>query len=423
MKKTEPFLGWIILIAAVILGGTLLASDMLFFRLLVGLGFGYTLARAFTGFAGSVNRAVRSGSAKLMRTMMFMFFITALLTTAFLLKAEDITTFGLWINPINLGLLLGAMLFGFGMSFSSCCATGTMTDLVTGLPRALITLIFFGIGVFIGFPIQKGSSIARAAWLTSETGELFSKGVFFPDLFKWDGMGGYLGALLLTALLGSLVVFLTYAYEKKRKAANRYTGVPSEIDQDKPEELNLSEYKLLSATTYQRYFAKAWTLKQGAVILSILFTLLMGVTKAGWGASTPYGLWIGKVLMLFGVSAEDLATFTKMPEASFTTPFFEHGVSVQNFGIIVGTLIFMLTAGLFSKFFKAELKIHAAEALMFAVGGLTMGFGTRLANGCNVGALYTPIANFSLSGWIFFVFMVVGGVIGNQVFKMILKEK
>lgn len=422
MKKTEPFIGWIVLILAVILGGTLLKTDMLFFRLLVGLGFGYTLSRAFTGFAGSVNRAFRTGSAKLMRTMMFMFFITALLTTAFLLKAEDITAYGLWINPINLGLLLGAMLFGFGMSFSSCCATGTMTDLVTGLPRALITLIFFCIGVFVGFPAQK-SSLATAAWLTSETGELFSKGVFFPDLFKWDGMGGYIGALLLTALLGSIVVFLSYRFEKKRKAANRYTGVVSEIDQDKHESLEISQYKLLSASTYQRYFVKPWTLKQGAVILSVLFTLLMGVTKAGWGASTPYGLWFGKVLMLFGVSAADLAAFTKMPEAGFTTPFFEHGVSVQNFGIIVGTLIFMLTAGLFSKVFTSELKIHAIEIVLFAIGGLTMGYGTRLANGCNVGALYSPIAAFSLSGWIFLVFMIIGGIIGNQIFKAVLKEK
>lgn len=353
---------------------------------------------------------------------MFMFFITALLTTSFLLKAEDITAYGLWINPINLGLLLGAMLFGFGMSFSSCCATGTMTDLVTGLPRALITLIFFCIGVFVGFPAQK-SSLATAAWLTSETGELFSKGVFFPDLFKWDGMGGYIGALLLTALLGSIVVFLSYRFEKKRKAANRYTGVVSEIDQDKHESLEISQYKLLSASTYQRYFVKPWTLKQGAVILSVLFTLLMGVTKAGWGASTPYGLWFGKVLMLFGVSAADLAAFTKMPEAGFTTPFFEHGVSVQNFGIIVGTLIFMLTAGLFSKVFTSELKIHAIEIVLFAIGGLTMGYGTRLANGCNVGALYSPIAAFSLSGWIFLVFMIIGGIIGNQVFKAVLKEK
>lgn len=42
-----------------------------------------------------------------------------------------------------------------------------------------------------------------------------------------------------------------------------------------------------------------------------------------------------------------------------------------------------------------------------------MGFGTRLANGCNVGALYT----FSLSGWIFLIVLVIGGIVGNKVAK------
>ena len=57
------------------------------------------------------------------------------------------------------------------------------------------------------------------------------------------------------------------------------------------------------------------------------------------------------------------------------------------------------------------------QFLLYALGGLTMGFGTRLANGCNVGALYSPISNLSLSGWFFLVFMVVGGIIGNTLAK------
>lgn len=141
----------------------------------------------------------------------------------------------------------------------------------------------------------------------------------------------------------------------------------------------------------------------------------MGITKAGWGASTPYGLWFGKGLMLFGVKASQLSSFTHMPEPAFTTPFFQHPVSVQNFGIIMGTLLFLLTSGTFLKVFKSELKITSKEATFYILGGLLMGFGTRLSNGCNVGALYTPIANFSLSGWVFLIFLVLGGILGNKV--------
>ena len=143
MNKKEHMIGLLFGLGIVIWGRYFLTSDMLFFRLMVGIGFGYTLSRGYTGFAGSVNRAYRTGSTRLMRTMAMMFFLTALMSIAVLFN-EDATTFDLWINPINVGLLLGGILFGFGMTFSSCCASGVLTDLVTALPRGLITLIFFG---------------------------------------------------------------------------------------------------------------------------------------------------------------------------------------------------------------------------------------------------------------------------------------
>ncbi len=412
MKKTEQILGFIGILLVLILGKTLLSTDMLFFRLLVGVGFGYALSRAYTGFAGSVNRAFTTGSTKLMRTLMFLFFITCLASVAFFFKGDP-TKYDLWVNPINFGLIFGGILFGFGMSFSCCCASGVLTDLVTGLPRAFTTLVFFALGVFIGFPIQNTQTWIQKSWFSTEVGAKTAGGVFLPDLFKWDGLQGYLGAMILTGIFCAIVVFIAYRYERSRKANNTYAGHTMEKLQHQNDTFDSKDYKFFSEENYNRIFAKPWTLVQGAVVISILFTLLMGVTKAGWGASTPYGLWFGKFLMLFGVSADSLAAFTKMSAKAFATPFFQHAVSVQNFGIIVGTIIYLLTAGKFAKTFMSEMHFTGKEIFLYALGGITMGIGTRLANGCNVGALYTPIANFSLSGWIFLVFMVIGGIAGN----------
>lgn len=416
MKKGEQILGFIGIILVFVLGKMFLETDMLFFRLLVGVGLGYTLTRAYTGFAGSINRACNTGSTKLMRTLMVLFFITCLLTTAFLFKA-DAASYDLWVNPINLGLILGGILFGFGMSFSSCCASGVLTDLVTGLPRAFTTLVFFGLGVFLGFPIQNTASWVTNSWFSTPVGDKLYGGVYLPDLFKWDGLEGYLGAMILTGIFCVIVAGMAYAYEKKRKVNSTYTGCGSEIAQDEKEEMDVKNYKFFSKESYHQLFAKPWTLAQGAVVLSVLFTLLMGITKAGWGASTPYGLWFGKVLMVFGVSPESLEAFTKMSADAYRLPFFQHGVSVQNFGILVGTIIYLLMASKLKEMFFSEMHISGKEVLLFALGGITMGIGTRLANGCNVGALYTPIANFSLSGWVFLIFMVVGGIIGNTCAK------
>ncbi|HEY4538347.1 MAG TPA: YeeE/YedE family protein [Erysipelothrix sp.] len=417
MKKTENVLGFVFLLLTLVIGKMFLASEMLFFRLVMGMAFGYTLTRAATGFAGSVNRAFNTGSTKLMRTLMFMFVISAALTAGLLLMADP-TEFGLWINPINGGLIIGGLLFGFGMAFSSCCASGVLTDLITGLPRALVTLIFFSMGVFIGFPLQKQGWVANS-WISSEVGEaLGTGGVFLPDWFKFDGLNGYLGALVFTAIMAGIVVVLSNKYQAKRKKEGTFTGHFMENIQAEMKDYEADEnYEFPTESTYERLFVNPWSLKMGAVVIAILFTLLMGVTKAGWGASTPYGHWFGRVLVLFGANPESVAAWAQQPVNPFIMPFFEHPINVQNFGILLGTAVYLLTAGKFKTTFMSEMNLTVREALLFALGGLTMGVGTRLANGCNVGALYTPIANFSLSGWVFLVVMVIGGIAGNKFAK------
>ncbi|MTI70662.1 MAG: YeeE/YedE family protein [Firmicutes bacterium] len=422
MKKFENILGFIGILLLIILGSAFLKTEMLLFRLLVGAGLGYTLMRAYTGFAGSVNRAYNGGSTKLVRTLMFMFSITALLVTGFLFKADP-ASYNLWVNPINLGLILGGLLFGFGMTFSVCCASGVLTDLVTGLPRAFITLLFFSFGVFLGFPIQRTAGWVRNSWISTSVGEKLQGGIYLPDLFKWDGFEGYLGALILTVLLCSIVSFIAYRYERRRKLNGSFVGIPTETEQHKHDDFDSKDHGFFSSENYKRLFVKPWTLKQGAVAISIIFVLLMGVTKAGWGASTPYGIWFGKFLMVFGVSVDSIVSFTKMSPGVFELPFFEHPITVQNVGIVFGTMIYLLTAGKLKETFVSELKITKKEALLFALGGITMGLGTRLANGCNVGALYTPVANFSLSGWVFIVFMVLGGIFANVLSKKLSSSK
>ncbi|MDC7235365.1 MAG: YeeE/YedE family protein [Spirochaetales bacterium] len=411
-NKIENILGFVLIALILVFGGAFLGTQMLYLRLLVGIGFGFALTRGFMGFAGSVNRAYRTGSSKLMRILMWMFLGTAAVSVAFLYGADP-TSYNLWINPINLGLILGGLFFGFGMTFSSCCASGVLTDLVTGLPRALVTLFFFGLGVFVGFPVQKTQSWVTDSWFSSPTGEQLGGGVFMPDWFMWDGASGYIGAVVLTALFAGIVIYLSRKFEDKQKSAGKFSGVGSEIEQDK--EYDEKPVKLFSKETYEILFVRPWKMRTGAIVIAVFFSILMGVTRAGWGASTVYGLWFGKLLMLFGLSSKTLAAFTHFPATFFQTSIFAHPVSVQNIGIILGTIITLLLSGTFKATFLSEIKIKPKEILLFAMGGLFMGFGTRLANGCNVGALYTPIANFSLSGWLFLIFLTAGGVIGNKV--------
>lgn len=68
----------------------------------------------------------------------------------------------------------------------------------------------------------------------------------------------------------------------------------------------------------------------------------------------------------------------------------------MNFGIILGA--FIAAQGNFK-----PKKLKAGPAGAAIVGGLLMGYGSRLAFGCNMGTYFEGIASFSLHGWVWMV--------------------
>ncbi|MDF1876351.1 YeeE/YedE family protein [Sulfurimonas sp. SAG-AH-194-L11] len=364
-------------------------------RFLIGLAFGFALVRAGIGFAGSVNKLYRVKSSKVAQTILYIFILTAIFT-AFIISGQE-STYKLSIYPINLGLILGGLMFGFGMALSSCCATGSLTDLASGFSRAFVTIIFFSMGVFLGFSTQKESPFVRESYFTSPTAEQYQGGVFLPDLFKYDGFNGYLGAIIVTILFSFILLYMAKKYEAKF----HINETQSDINPHKN-------------TLYERVFVKNWTMSLSVLAISVVFSFLLTYSYKGWGASSALGIWFGKLMMLFGTDVQSLSAFTTKKATLFSEPLLNHAGSMQNIGIIWGAIVALILAGIFKKSFIAGLKISPKGVATFAFGGFIMGFGTRLSNGCNVGALYTPIAEFSLSGWIYLVFIVAGGFLGNM---------
>jgi len=354
----------------------------LLFRFGMGLAFGFALVWAGMGFAGGVNKLVRLNSSALVKALMIMFVLTAFLNIALLYNSLD--NYNLSIFPINMGLIIGGLMFGFGMALSSCCATGSLTDLASSFSRAAVTIFFFSMGVFLGFYTQITASWLKISWFTSETGSYFKQGVFLPDLFSFDGFNGYLGAMILTIVFASIVVKLAENYE--RRLTGTIVALPNKM-------------------------------KISVAVIAILFFILLYNTQKGWSATTAFGLWFGHLLMFFGLHVDTLVEFTHKPIEFFNTPILQHSTSVQNFGIVLGSLLVLLFNGSFKNKFIAGLQITRKGFFTFAFGGFIMGFGTRLSHGCNVGALYTPIAEFSLSGWVYLVFVAIGGLLGNYVLK------
>ena len=86
---------------------------------------------------------------------------------------------------------------------------------------------------------------------------------------------------------------------------------------------------------------------------------------------------------------------------------------ILDIGIVVGSFLAFLLAGRF----KLSLQFNSTNAMLFGLGGLFMGFGSRFAKGCNIGALYSSLPNFSISGWVFLFAISLGAVAGLKLFK------
>jgi uncharacterized membrane protein YedE/YeeE len=168
MITTQRIIGFIVLTLILSIGYFFLANSSLFFRLAIGLSLGFALVWASMGFAGSVNKLTRLGSAQLAKALMLMFILTAILNISLLYNHSD--DYNLGVFPINFGLILGGLMFGFGMALSSCCATGSLTDLASGFSRAGITVFFFAMGVFLGFPMQNTALCLKLHGLVLKVG-------------------------------------------------------------------------------------------------------------------------------------------------------------------------------------------------------------------------------------------------------------
>jgi hypothetical protein len=412
INKTQYFVGFAIIIAMVIFTISLSENNpKLGLFLITGLSIGYVMQRSRLGFAGGIKRIYATGDSSLTKALMFMLAISIIITAAIhygafahgaevafraVGGAERIpgTQF---IKPINALTIIGGILFGIGMMFGGGCASGTLTDAGEGEGRALVTLFFFISGSLWGeYAMGQLKNTVLFTW---------SKKVYLPDSF------GYMGAIIISLLLCLAVYVFAKWYENKRKRAK--TFILPEYAQWEKELPETVEYKFFSKETYHKFFVRRWSFYTGAALLAAMFEVIILTTGSSWGVTTAFvnwGAWIYQSLGLIDVSMWE--SFSSQMD-TINGGFMNDPDSMRNLGIILGALISPLLAGHFS--FKKKFKLK--DAAFYAIGGLLMGYGARIAMGCNIGAFYSAVANFSLSGWVFMLALILGGVIGVNLIK------
>ena len=107
--------------------------------------------------------------------------------------------------------------------------------------------------------------------------------------------------------------------------------------------------------------------------------------------------------MFFGFDVASWGYWQGANAAVLQSSIFTDSTTVLNLGVMLGAFLASAASGLF-KFNKINLKNVAAAI----IGGLMMGYGARLAFGCNIGAYFGGIASFSLHGYIWGLLALAG---------------
>jgi len=81
---------------------------------------------------------------------------------------------------------------------------------------------------------------------------------------------------------------------------------------------------------------------------------------------------------------------------------------VTNVGILLGALAAASLAGRVAP----SVRIPPGSLTAAVIGGLTLGYGARLAYGCNIGAFFSGVASGSLHGWVWIGMAVLGTMVG-----------
>ena len=340
--------------------------------LLTGAALGVSLYHAAFGFTGAFRVLLADGRGAGVRAQMLMLglacclFFPALATGS--LFGQPVWGF---VFPVGISVVAGSFLFGVGMQLGGGCGSGTLFTAGGGNIRTMITLVFFIAGSVIGL----------------------------EHLAFWESLPN-VGPVSLVALMGwplalfvNLAIFgAVYAWVARIEARRHGRLEPIAGSGNGSDVTRLA-------------LRGPWPLVAGAAALALLNFLTLYLAGRPWGITSAFALWGAKALTLAGADMSTWASWSGAAEqAALRGSVLADVTSVMDIGLMAGAFAAAAAAGKF----RPGWRIPLPQIASAVIGGLMMGYGARLAYGCNVGAFFSGIASGSLHGWLW-IFCAMAG--------------
>lgn len=333
--------------------------------LALGIVFGLVLYLTAFGFTAAYRELIVQRETRAVRAQLLLLALTTVLFAPVLASGTvfDHEVTGA-VAPLGVSVAAGAFLFGIGMQLAGGCGSGTLYTVGGGSTRMVAVLAAFCAGSFV-------ASLHMPWWASqAEWGEL-SLGA----MLGWPGaVGVQLAAFTL------LWFVLSWIRPLRRDSVSE---AHSQAQQGK--------------------------LLLGAVLLSALSLATLVIAGHPWSITWAFTLWGAKTALLMGWDP-DTALFWSggFQRAALTKGIFSDVTSVMDIGIVLGALGAAGVAGRFAP----KLSLSGRSLAAAVLGGLAMGYGARIAYGCNIGAFYSGVASTSLHGWLWIATALAGCWVG-----------
>ncbi len=345
----------------------------------VGLGAGLILYHAAFGFTSAWRVMITERRSAGLRAQMVMLGVTVAVFMP-LLAAGEIGGMPLRgaVAPLSSAVVAGAFLFGIGMQLGGGCASGTLFTVGGGSVRMIVTLFAFIAGSVLGAwhwdLWQAAPQLAPVSLLTQF---------------------GTPGALLISLSLFGLVWFGAGKLEEKRHG---HIASAASADADRDSGLH-------------RWLRGPWPLIAGALGLAAVNVATLSLAGRPWGVTSGFALWGSKIATSVGMDVSAWPYWQRPgPASALRSSVFGDITSVMNFGILFGALAAAGLAGRFAPIWRIPFRSLAAAV----IGGLLLGYGARIAYGCNIGAYFSGLSSASLHGWLWFAAAFAGNAIGTR---------
>lgn len=320
--------------------------------LAIGLGFGVALEGLRFGFAGPWRAMIlRRDPAGILAQLVAIALVAVVAIPLLAAHPGELTGAH---APVGFAMLGGAFVFGAAMQVVLGCGSGTLVNAGSGNPVSLVALPFFAIGSFAGS--------SHLLWWTD---------LGTAPVVVFRGLDGLVVTLVLLAAVAAMVLWRA-----------------------SPEHRHLPVRRLWIAA---------------AVVAGLALGNLV-VAGQPWGVVYGLGLWAAKGAVALGVDVTASPFWAAPGNADrLASSVLTDVTSLTNIGIITGAALVAAWRGGLGQ----SLPSYPARAwIATIVAGFLLGYTSRLAFGCNVGAFFSGISTGSLHGWAWFAAAFAGAILG-----------